>query len=125
MVASQETTQITNISTTTTFLSKLKNIGILLLGGGILALHVILYNWSVHLFNLFMCLYILGTSIFITVEVYRYQSCYANSGTAGTRSFNMVTYLSLYTAFLEVIMFVMIIILSIRDKFRPKARSAY
>jgi hypothetical protein len=103
----------TTTTTSSDIYSKLKSFGMLFAGALILGLHVGLYYLNVHVFNIFVCLYILLFAILVLVILYQDKACFANQ----PKRFNFLTYLAFYTIFIEVIMvFVSIIFMSYQSR---------
>jgi uncharacterized membrane protein len=93
-------TTVSSETTTVKPMSQIKNMGILLAGAIILAVHIMLLLWSQNIFNIFVCVYVLAFSIFITVVLYKNQSCFIKS----KNIYNILTYVSLYTILLEAVL---------------------
>jgi hypothetical protein len=93
---------MTATTTSSDITSKLRIFGFLFLGALILGLHVGLFYMNVHIFNIFMCMYILLFSVLVLVILYQEKACFA----ANPRRFNFLTYLAFYTIFVELIMII-------------------
>lgn len=78
------------------FFDKVRNMGMLVLGAIILAVHVLIFRSNQHMFTVVMCLYIIGYSVLVIVLMYKNRGCYRQP------DFDVLLNMSLYTVFLEV-----------------------
>lgn len=85
---------------------KLTTVGLVVLGGVIFAINIGLYIWNKYMFNIFLCLYILIYALLITIYLYRKKDCFDSNKNA----FNILTYFSIYTMILQVLLIVMSVI---------------
>lgn len=76
--------------------TQFKNIGMLVLGAVILAIHVLIFRLNQYMFTVIMCIYIIGYSVLTIVLVYKNKSCY------GQTDYNILINMSIYTIFLEL-----------------------
>lgn len=80
----------------TEFFDKVKNMGLLVLGAAILAIHVFIFRMNQYMFTVIMCLYIIAYSVLVIVLMYKNKNCYRQE------DFDILLNMSLYTVFLEV-----------------------
>ena len=102
------------MSTSESIQQRLNTVGLLALGGLILALHVGLLFMNREFFILFMCVFMIGYSIFVIMIAYK------NQAGINANQFDLVVNMSFYTVFLELFLFVFIIILMIVSSLRHK-----
>ena len=93
---------------------RLNIVGLLALGGLILALHIGLLFLNREFFILFMCVFTIGYSIFIIMIAYK------NQAGINPSQFDLTVNLSFSTGFLELFLFIFIIIIMMVNSFRKK-----
>ena len=93
---------------------RFNTIGLLTLGGIILALHVGLLFLNKEMFILFMCLFMIGYSIIVIVIAYK------NQAGIDPCQYNLTVNLSFYTLFLEIFLVVFISIMLIVSNMRRR-----
>lgn len=76
--------------------AKLSDIGLVVLGAAILIIHILLFKFSPAVFSIFISLYIVAYVIVVLWYVYKYTN-YVSKG-----DFDLITYVSFYTLFLQV-----------------------
>jgi len=83
--------------------NKAADIGLMVLGAVIIIIHLVLYRINASLFNGFLSIYIITYSILVLVYVYQQK---AKNNVDSGKYFDTVTYISFYTIFLYVFLFI-------------------
>ena len=116
------TTTTGSVNTKQDLRKKGRDIGLIIAGTVIILIQLVFYKYSAPLFSAFLSLYTLAFAVIVVVYVYKDR---ANCETANKTYFDTVSYISFYTIFLQLMLFILSIYAFFKLRSQVDVRSNY